>query len=309
MAIMQAKNLKKIFGSFVAVDDISFELKEGEILGFLGPNGAGKTTTLQMLLGVLEPTSGTVSCFGKDLKKNREEIMERINFSSTYTNLPWDLTVRENLTFISYLYEIKDRKKRVEEIRELFKLDEIFKKKVKELSAGQATRVNLAKSFINNPDILLLDEPTASLDPDIAIYIREFLKEKQKEMNISIIFTSHNMAEVEDICDRVIFIDHGKIIANDTPKNLAKSIDIAHVELRFDSHMVEAIELCTKQEISYKKERKYLTVDVKEKEIPVFLQKLMDEGINYTEISIEKPSLEDYFLDVLSQRRNKDEMA
>ena len=233
--VLEVKNLSKVFGPpanvFTAVDNISFFVEEGEILGFLGPNGAGKTTTIQMMLGVLTPSGGSINYFGKDLNHNREEILEHVNFSTTYTNLPWALSVRENLTFISYLYDIKNRKKRVEEIVEIFKLGELTNKTMSQLSAGQQTRVNLAKAFVNKPKVLLLDEPTASLDPDIASYIRNIILEDRDLHKTTILWTSHNMAEVEEMCDRVIFINKGKIIADDTPDNLARSIQIAHVEL------------------------------------------------------------------------------
>ena len=176
MAILAVSNLTKKFKEFIAVDNVSFDLKQGEILGLLGPNGAGKTTTIQMLLGILTPTSGSVSYFGKDLKKHREEILEKVNFSSTYTTLPWLLTVKECLHFLSYLYQISDRKKRISEIIEIFKLEELLNEKIQTLSSGQLTRVNLAKALINSPRVLLLDEPTASLDPDTAAYIRDFLQ-------------------------------------------------------------------------------------------------------------------------------------
>jgi ABC-2 type transport system ATP-binding protein len=294
-AILQAKNLKKQFGDFTAVEDVSFELKEGEILGFLGPNGAGKTTTIQMLLGVLTPTSGEVFYFGKPLSGNRTEILESVNFSSTYTSLPQDLTVWENLHFISYLYKIGNRKLRIEEVIEIFKLGELRKRKISQLSAGQATRVNVAKAFINSPKVLLLDEPTASLDPDVALYIREFLISERKKFKVSIIFTSHNMSEVEEVCDRVIFINHGKVIANDTPENLAKSIELCHVELLVKNES-EIVNFCKRQNLSLKSEGKYTVIDVKEKNIAEFLQSLYKAGITYEEISIQKPTLEDYFI-------------
>src|SRR3990167_4051778 len=157
MVILTVDNLTKKFKDFLAVDDVSFELKEGEILGLLGPNGAGKTTTIQMLLGALTPTSGTVSYFGKDLAKHRTEILEKVNFSSTYTNLPWLLTAKENLTYTSYLYDIPNRKQKVEEMIKQFRLEDLQNKVLNDYSAGQLTRVNLAKAFINKPQVLLLD--------------------------------------------------------------------------------------------------------------------------------------------------------
>lgn len=295
-SILKVTNLTKTFGKFKAVSGVSLDLKEGEILGFLGANGAGKTTTIQMLLGSLAPTSGEIKYFGKNIETFRSEILEQINFSSTYITLPENLTVRENFNFISYLYNIVDRKKRINQIVDIFKLKKLFDKEIRELSAGQKTRVNLAKAFINFPKVLLLDEPTASLDPDVAAYIREFLLEQRKKFQVSIILTSHNMSEVEEVCDRVIFIDHGKIIANDTPENLAKTIEVSHVELLIKDGLKRTIEKCEKENLKYKLEGRYIIVDIKEKSIAEFLRQLMDMGVFYDEISIEKPSLEDYFL-------------
>ncbi|MBD3363009.1 ATP-binding cassette domain-containing protein [Candidatus Dojkabacteria bacterium] len=300
MAILEVKNLTKKFKDFTAVDNISFKLEEGEILGLLGPNGAGKTTTIQMLLAVLTPSSGEVTYFGKSIFEHRVEILERVNFSSTYINFPWEMTVRENLTYISYLYKIKNRKKRIKKIKNIFSLDKLMNKKIRELSDGQKTKINLAKSFINFPKVLLLDEPTASLDPDIANKIRKVLKNQRKEFNVSMIFTSHNMAEIEEVCDRVIFIDKGKIIAKDTPLNLAKSIKSAHVE--FMGEEIDKIQqYCERNEINYEQEDNYIKVEVKEVMIPQLLKQLAVNNINYDEISIEKPSLEDYFLEVAKQ--------
>ncbi len=296
MDILAVNNLSKKFKDKVAVDNISFSLQESEILGLLGPNGAGKTTTLQMLLGVLTPTNGTIKYFGKDLVQYRTEILEEVNFSSTYTKLPWRLTVKENLTFISYLYDIKNRRSRIEEIVRIFKIEKLVNQPMTELSAGQLTRVNLAKAFINYPKILLLDEPTASLDPDVATYIRDFLLEERKKFKVSIIITSHNMAEVEEVCDRVIFINNGKMIANDTPVGLAKTIEISHIELLVKDGLKRTEEFCQKQNYQYKIDGRYIVIDVKEREIAQFLRDLMDKGVYYDEISINKPTLEDYFL-------------
>lgn len=302
--VLEVENLKKQFGGFIAVDNISFSVKEGEILGFLGPNGAGKTTTIQMLLAVLTPSQGIIKYFGKDLLKHKEEILEKVNFSTTYTNLPWVLSVRENLTFISYLYEIPHRKKRVDEIIELFKLQKLEKKRMAELSAGQRTRVNLAKAFINQPKVLLLDEPTASLDPDIASYIRGIITDYRDRTKATILWTSHNMSEVEEMCDRVIFINKGQIISDDTPDKLAKSIEISHVELLVRDGMKRTEEYCNKNKLSYKLQHRTIIIDVKESKIAEFLRGLMDAGVIYDEISIEKPTLEDYFLQTAGNYEN-----
>ncbi|OGE30986.1 hypothetical protein A2631_04875 [Candidatus Daviesbacteria bacterium RIFCSPHIGHO2_01_FULL_44_29] len=301
MIVLEAKNLTKKFGDFRAVDDISFALQEREILGLLGPNGAGKTTTIQMLLGVLTATSGQVSYFGKDLATHRQEIMEKVNFSSTYTNLPWSLTVKENLTFISYLYDLSDRGAKLSELSEIFNLKQLLNERMQDLSAGQLTRVNLAKAFINSPKVLLLDEPTASLDPDVAMTIRKYLLEQRADFDLSIIITSHNMAEVEELCDRVIIISSGKTIADDTPDNLAKTIELVHVELLIESSLETALSYLNSQSISFAKQGKRLKISVKEREIPKFLQLLMEEKIFYKEISIDKPTLEDFFLQVTAK--------
>lgn len=297
MPILEVKNLSKKFGSFTAVNEISFQLEEGEILGFLGPNGAGKTTTLQMLIGSLTPTSGEITYFNKSLFKHREEILDQINYSTTYTSLPWNLSVKENLNFISYLYSIPNRKKRLGKITEIFKLSELMNKRVEGLSAGQKTRLNLAKAFINYPKVLLLDEPTASLDPDIAKYIRDFILEQRKEFKVSIIFTSHNMKEVEEICDRVVFINKGKIIANDTPLGLARKIDVTQIEL-LPKSMEKIINYCKKNNIGFEINKPHVVISTREKEVPKILRTLSEEDIHYEEISINKPTLEDYFLKV-----------
>lgn len=303
MSILETKHLTKKFGSFTAVNDISFSMEEGEILGFLGPNGAGKTTTIQMLLGVLTPSSGEILYFGKNIKEHRTEILEKINFSSTYTNLPWSLSVKENLRFCSFLYEIKNRRQRVAEMLKVFKLEEIANQRVDELSAGQVTRLNLAKAMLNHPKVLLLDEPTASLDPDIASYIREFLQKERYQFNVSILITSHNMAEVEELCDRVLFINHGKVIADDTPDNLARSIEVCHIELLVTKNLAALKKYCERTGKNYRPTGKRMVVDVKEKEIADFLREISTLEVVYPEISIDKPSLEDYFLQAAKQKQ------
>jgi ABC-2 type transport system ATP-binding protein len=303
--ILEVKNLSKHFGSFIAVNNISFHLKEGEILGFLGVNGAGKTTTIQMLLNILTPSSGTISYFGKDLLKHQSEIMEYVNFSTTYTQLPWNLSVKENLTFLSYLYDIKNRKQRIEKIIDIFDFKELLNKSIGELSAGQKTKINLAKAFLNFPKILLLDEPTASLDVETAEEVRQVLLKERKEFNTSMLFTSHNMAEVEEICDRVVFIDKGVIIADDTPEQLAKSIQIAHVELHIKEGLKTLDEYVVKNHIPYRKKGKDIVIDVHEKDIPTILKDMVREDIVYDEISIEKPTLEDYFLQVVAKEKHE----
>jgi len=302
--VLEVKNLTKNFGKVFAVDNVSFSIKEGEILGLLGPNGAGKTTTIQMLLGALTPSSGEMIFFDKEFNKNREEILNKINFCSSYISLPWKLTVNENLDVMARLYGVKDRKKRIDKLLDVFDIKNFRNKAVSTLSAGQTMRVTLAKAFINFPKLILLDEPTSSLDPEIAEKVRTFLKSEQDNFKVSMLLTSHNMAEVESMCDRVIFLNKGKIIAEDTPMNLTKEIEISRVDLIVDKNIDRVLEICTENDWEVGIDKPHIKVELKEKDIPKLLTVLNDEKVVYSEISIEKPDLEDYFLE-MSKRGNK----
>ncbi len=229
-SIVEVEGLTKVFNGTTAVDNISFEMYEGEILGLIGPNGAGKTTTLQMLLGLTTPTSGAVRIFGLDLKKNREEILTKVNFSSSYISLPFSLTVRENLTVFARLYGIKERKKRIDELLEVFEIGDIANVPTRRLSSGQITRVCLCKALLNNPRVLFLDEPTASLDPDIADKTRRLLQRIRRENGLSILYTSHNMKEMEEMCDRILFMDRGRVIALGRPEEIEAKFHGASLE-------------------------------------------------------------------------------
>lgn len=220
--IIEVNNLVKKFGNVTAVDGISFAVEEGTITGLLGPNGAGKTTTIQMLLDLITPSSGMIRILGKDMKHYREEILGQINFSSPYVTLPTNLTVAENLITFARLYGIREVKTKIIEVTKIFEINNLLSKLTGRLSTGQLTRLNLAKAFLNNPRLLLLDEPTASLDPDIADRTRHLLKRLQVERGVTILYTSHNMLEIEELCDSVIFITHGKITDTGTPRELIK---------------------------------------------------------------------------------------
>lgn len=298
MNILEVNNLRKTFKKSEIIKGLNFEMKEGEILGILGPNGAGKTTTLQMLLGILTPTSGDIHIFGKNLADHKSEILEHMNFSSTYVDLPWRLTVKENLTWSAYLYDIPDRRKRLGQIRDLFRLEKQWNQPISSLSAGQKTRVNLARSMINFPSLLLLDEPTASLDPEVASYIREFFANQRNTYNKSIILTSHNMAEVEGLCDRVIILKDGLIVGNDTPANLAKKIEHSHLRLRVTKNAPELDKLIKLRKLESMVSDQQYTITIKETLLPLFLYEVTKKNISYTEISIDKPNLEDYFMKI-----------
>jgi ABC-2 type transport system ATP-binding protein len=220
--LLQVNNLCKSYNSFQAVKCVSFELYPGEILGLLGPNGAGKTTIIHMLLGLTSPTSGEIRIFGLNPEKarEREKILSRMNFSSTYVAMPYSLTLRESLQVFARLYGVRKAKAKVDMLIEQFELKEVADRPVRTLSSGQMTRLNLAKAFVNDPDILLLDEPTASLDPDIADRTRKYLLEVKKNRKMAILYTSHNMQEMEEISDRLLFLHHGEIIARGTPQEL-----------------------------------------------------------------------------------------
>jgi len=220
--LLQVNNLCKSYNSFQAVKCVSFELYPGEILGLLGPNGAGKTTIIHMLLGLTSPTSGEIRIFGLNPEKarEREKILSRMNFTSTYVAMPYSLTLRESLQVFARLYGVRKAKAKVDMLIEQFELKEVADRPVRTLSSGQMTKLNLAKAFVNDPDILLLDEPTASLDPDIADRTRKYLLEVKKNRKMAILYTSHNMQEMEEISDRLLFLHHGEIIARGTPQEL-----------------------------------------------------------------------------------------
>lgn len=220
MPILQVQNLVKKFNGTTAVDGISFAIEEGKITGLLGPNGAGKTTTILMLLDLVTPTGGTISIFGKDMRHHREEILSKVNFSSPYVALPSNMKVWENLTTFARLYGVKDVKGKIEELVDFFDIRAFLPKMTATLSTGQLTRLNLTKALLNDPKLLFLDEPTASLDPDIADRTRTMLKRIQKERGVTILYTSHNMAEIDELCERVIFLQAGKIVDDGTPKEL-----------------------------------------------------------------------------------------
>ncbi len=222
MFVIETENLRKVFGTFAAVDGLSLQIEEGKITGLLGPNGAGKTTTIQMILDLITPTSGTIKIFGTEIKTHREEILNRVNFSSPYVALPTNLKVVENLKTFARLYGVKDINGKIADLVDFFSIKDLLPKMTSKLSTGQLTRVNLTKALLNDPKLLLLDEPTASLDPDIADRTRKLLKKIQSERNVTIVYTSHNMGEIEELCESVIFIHQGKVKDTGTPDELIK---------------------------------------------------------------------------------------
>ena len=219
---LEVINLTKDYDGKDAVKDISFKLNKNEIIGILGPNGCGKTTTIGMILGLLKPSKGKVLINGIEIENQRVNVLNNLNFISPYIELPKKLTVRQNLEVYGRLYDVKDLKTKIQYISEKLRLDEIIDKITGELSSGQKNRVSLAKSIINDPMVLLLDEPTASLDPETGDFVRTFLENYQKEKKTSILLASHNMAEVERLCSFTIMMDKGSIIDKGNPKELIK---------------------------------------------------------------------------------------
>jgi len=318
MSVLRVERLTKTFSSgswlpwnkkepFTAVNNVSFVLERGEILGFLGVNGAGKTTTIEMLLGTLTPTSGSIEYFGKDFIKHRSEIMQKVTFASAYVRLPSRLTVWQNLDIFARLYNVShaDRLERITRFLKLFDMWEMRDTATGSLSAGQMTRVMLAKAFIPYPEVILLDEPTASLDPDIAQEVRSFVLQQKEERGISILFTSHNMHEVTQVCDRTLVLQKGTIIADSTPWELAASVASVTVRLTMADGLKRTIEYAQQKELPFKLIEREILIEIDEDNIAELLTALAHLGVRYSQISIDKPTLEDYFMN-LTQRKDKE---
>jgi len=247
VAITEVTRLTKRFGSLTALDSLSFKVCRGDILGLLGPNGAGKTTAIHCMLGLITPSSGSVRIMGLDVARHRRKILSQVNFSSAYTALPSNLTVRENLIVFARLYGLKKARHRIDTLLELFEIEETNDRLTGSLSSGQLTRLNLCKAFLNDPEILFLDEPTASLDPDIAAKVRERLQELQQQRGLTMIYTSHNMQEVEQICDRVIFLARGRIVMQGSPAEIIKqsqsrSLEDLFIAIARNGHLYRTVD-------------------------------------------------------------------
>jgi ABC-2 type transport system ATP-binding protein len=281
-----------------AVDRLSFALGQREVLGLLGPNGAGKTTTIQMLLSTLRPTSGEISYFGQSLRTARAAILAQVGFASAYSRLPRRLTVIENLDVFARLYGLRagERASRIRELLARFGVWDLRRRSMESLSAGQATRVMLAKAFLARPRVALLDEPTASLDPDIAVEVRAFVRSQRDEEGASIVFTSHNMDEVAQLCDRVIFLDRGRIAASGHPDELAASAAMTRVRLRVTQGLDRLLGHVEAAGLASSRDDGTVEVEIEESHLADFLASLADAGVRYREIALRKPTLEDYFL-------------
>ena len=227
---ISVKNLVKVYKTGTAVAGITFALEPGTITGLLGGNGAGKTTTIAMIMGLVSPTSGTIEVLGKKMPDERYHVLHRMNFESPYVEMPHRLTIRQNLKIFGALYGVRDIRTRIDELARELDLTDLLDRPAGKLSAGQKTRVSLAKALINRPDVLLLDEPTASLDPDTADWVRGRLEQFRAERGTTILLASHNMTEVERMCERVIIMKKGSIVDDDTPARLLARYGRANME-------------------------------------------------------------------------------
>ncbi len=274
-------------------------------MGLLGANGSGKTTTIQMLLSTLESTAGSISYLGKDFFSHRSEILQEVVFASTYTSLPRNLTIQKNLDIFGALYGIKKSvlAQRVPALLEKFGLSHKKNHLVGELSAGQMTRLVLIRAFMVHPKVALLDEPTASLDPSVAREVIDFILEQRKSLGTAILFTSHNMGEVAAVCDRVLFLQSGSIIAEGTPKTLAHMAAMTKLELCINDKLAVAVQIAEQLQLQYEVRQRMLVLHLEEKDIALFLTQLALQNIIYTDIQIIRPSLEDYFLKITQDSR------
>lgn len=244
--LLQVKNLTKRFDKLVAVDALDLTVRAGEVIGLLGVNGAGKTTVMNMILGLTIPDEGSVHVFGKDLAKHRIEILKRSNFCTTYAQLPSNLKVWQNLRVFAGLYGVPNHKDKIDGLLEMLGISHLRNSITGRLSAGESTRVNLAKALLNDPDLLLLDEPTASLDPDIADKVRKIVRRLQRERSPAILYTSHNMRDIEEVCDRILFLHAGKILASGTSAEIKERFegkDLDDVFIKVARNEIEALRL------------------------------------------------------------------
>lgn len=303
MKDIEVKKLRKAFGKrgkvTVAVDDLSFYVTKGEIFGLLGANGAGKSTTINILSGLIKEDSGTIKLLGKDPEKDWEFVKNKVNVSTAYFPLADVLTVRQNLRVYAKIYHVQDAEKRINELLETFELTRFADKKVITLSSGEKTRTALCKGLINEPQLLFLDECTVGLDPDIAEKTRKAIKEYHERTGCTILFTSHYMHEVEELCDRIAFMERGKIVTIATSEELKQKVTKHQVELTMKDGVEELKELLKEEEITFLGGRENMVtfeIDAQGDEVNRILQRIVKKGLNLKDIHIKKPTLDDIFI-------------
>jgi ABC-2 type transport system ATP-binding protein len=297
--ILEVEDLVKDFGAMRAVDRVSFRVARGTIVGLLGPNGAGKTTTIHMLIGVTLPSGGAIRYFGRDFGRHRRACLQRINFTSAYNWLQGRISARENLLVFAHLYGVKDARAKIRALAEQLEAADLLDVRFWDLSAGQKTRVNLIKALLNDPELILMDEPTASLDPDIADKVITLIEQLRVERGLSILYTSHNMDEVARLCDEVIFLDRGRIVAQDTPRALTRRIGGAQLRFAFAGDRALAERALARAGQAYRfLDPATVVVETREPQIPEVIFRLGEAGIAVTDLELSKPTLEDVFLQI-----------
>lgn len=304
--VLEVKGLVKDYDTFRAVDDVSFTIQKGQVLGLLGANGAGKSTTIQMLAGVTIPTMGSIHYFGVDFSKHRQQCLQRVNYASAYNTLQNHITAKENLLVFAALYGVKKPKQKIAELLDYFGITQHVNQRYSELSAGERTRVNLVKALLNDPELILMDEPTASLDPDIADKTLSLIEQLRHDRQLSMLFTSHNMSEVSRICDEVIFLEKGKVVSKDTPANHMKRLDRASVNIHFNAPLKKMEKILQAQEVEYEWDgEEAVNIDVPSSAVAQLLGAIYGAGIAVSDVDINKSTLEDVFLHIA--RREKGE--
>ena len=281
------------------MDRVSFDLHKGQILGLLGPNGAGKTTTIQMLVGITLSDGGEIRYFGQDLQRNREACLQRVNFSSSYNMLQNRITVWENLVVFARLYRVRRPEEKIRELATYFGIEHLMGQLFRTLSSGQKTRVNLVKALLNDPEVILMDEPTASLDPDIADRTLSLIESLRESRDLAILYTSHQMDEVTRICDEVIFLDHGRIVAHDTPTRLTRRIGNVQVRVKFlgDSRLVREAVGARYADVALPRDD-VVMIATDEQHVAQAIFDVGNAGVEICDIDIQKPTLEDVFLQI-----------
>ncbi len=297
--VLGVSELVKDYGAYRAVDSISFEIKRGQVLGLLGPNGAGKSTTIQMLVGITKSTAGKIQYFDLNFEHYRRASLQRINFTSAYNTLLGRITVKENMLTFAGLYGVKNRLSKIAGLLEQFEISHLANHRYVDLSSGEKTRVNLAKSLLNDPELILMDEPTASLDPDIADKTLKWIEELRASRNLSILFTSHNMDEVERICDQVIFMDKGKIVSQGSPSDHTSKLNEVEVSLNYKGNQEHLVRILDEHKFVHQLlGRGKVTIKTNKDKTATAIALVAQSGFQITDTEVKKPDLEQVFLEI-----------
>ncbi|MDD9953466.1 MAG: ABC transporter ATP-binding protein [Candidatus Woesearchaeota archaeon] len=305
MNTLTVKNLRKTFKNVVAVDNVSFTVKKGEIFGLLGVNGAGKTTTINILAGLLQQDAGTVSILGSDPAKENE-IRNKMNVSTAYFPLSDVLTIRQNLRIYAKLYGVQNPEEKINELLETFELTHLAEARIERLSSGEATRTALCKGLINDPEVLLLDECTVGLDPDIAEKTRQAIKAYHERTQCTILFTSHYMYEVEELCERIAFMEAGKIVTIASAEELKKTIKKHTVEVTVKNHPEKLHALLEEKSITVlhaKQNTIIFEVDWEDEKLYKTLNNIFTKGFHLTNLHVQKPTLDDIFITMARRKK------